>query len=101
MKWINNGIEYKRGNHEFLIAKFDDYDVWFVTRANIITQQSQKKGFKELGEYLEAEKIEVMKMYDDNDEWAKNNIVVYDRNCEGEYSFYNLNEDGSMKKIAF
>ena len=39
MKWINNGIKYKRGNHQFLIAKYDDVDVWFVTRANVITQQ--------------------------------------------------------------
>lgn len=99
MKWINNGIEYKRGNHEFLIAKYDDVDVWFVTRANIITQQAQKSGFRKLGEYLEAKKVEVMKMYDDNDEWAQENIVVYDTDCDGNYKFYNLNEDGSMSLI--
>lgn len=99
MKWINNGIEYKRGNHEFLIAKYDDVDVWFVTRANIITQQAQKSGFRKLGEYLKAEKVEVMKMYDNNDEWTQENIVVYDVDYEGNYKFYNLNEDGSMNKI--
>ena len=99
MKWIHNGIQYKRGCHEFLIAKYDDVDVWFVTRANIATQQTQRAMFKELGEYMGAEKCEVLPMYDDKDEWTKENIVVFDRNSEGKYLFWELFEDGSMRKI--
>ena len=40
-----------------------------------------------------------MKMYDDNDGWAQENIVVYDVDNEGNYKFYSLNENGSMKRI--
>lgn len=100
MKWIHNGIKYERGNHEFLIAQYDDVDVWFTVRANIATQQTQKALFKKLGEHFEASKIEVLPMYDDNDEWTKENIVVFDFiSLNGEYRFWKLHEDGSMEKI--
>ena len=99
MKWIHNGVKYERGNHEFLIAKFDDTDVWFTVRANIATQQTQKSLFKRLGEYLEASKCEVLPMYGADDEWAKENIVVFDFMSSGNCLFWNLNEDGSMVKI--
>ena len=99
MKWINNGIKYERGNHEFLIAKYDDTEVWFTVRANIITQQSQKSLFKRLGEYLGANKCEVLPMYNDEGEWVKGDIVVFDFMSSGECRFWNLNDDGSMEKI--
>ena len=100
MKWINNGVKYERGNHEFLIAKYDETDVWFTVRANIATQQTQKALFKRLGEYIGASKCEVLPMYDDNDNWTKGNIVVFDFMSSGECRFWRLNEDGSMIKIA-
>ena len=99
MKWIHNGVKYERGNHEFLIAKYDDVDVWFTVRANIITQQSQKSNFKRLGEYLEANKIEVLPMYNEKDEWTKENIVVFDFHSSGECMFWTLQEDGGMIRI--
>lgn len=100
MKWIHNGVKYERGNHEFLIAKFDDTDVWFTVRANICTQQTQKSLFKKLGEYFEASKCEVLPMYDENDNWIRENIVVFQFVSSGECLFWNLCEDGSMEKIA-
>lgn len=98
MKWIKNGIEFKRGNYEVLIAKFDDTPVWFTLRA-MATQQSQKGRFKQLGEMFEASRCEVKLMYNDADEWTEENIVVVDFMYSGECKFYNLNEDGSMNLI--
>lgn len=95
MKWINNGVTYKRGNYECLIAKFDDAPVWFTPRATQ-TQQTQKSNFKRLGELLDANKCEVKPMYNDSDEWTEENIVVFDFMYSGECKFYHLNEDGSM-----
>lgn len=95
MKWNNNGIQYKRGCYECLIARYDESSVWFTPRAQQ-TQQSQKSNFKRLGELLEASKCEVMPMYDDNDEWTQNSIVVFDFHYSGECKFYSLLEDGRM-----
>lgn len=98
MKWINNGVAYKRGCYESLIAKFDDTPVWFTTNA-IQTQQSMKFNFKRLGELFEANKCEVKPMYNESDEWTEENIVVFDFMYSGECKFYHLNEDGSMVLI--
>lgn len=99
MKWIHNGVKYERGNHEFLIAKYDDAEVWFTVRADIITQQSQKALFKKLGEYMGANKVEILPMYNDTGEWTKEHIVVFDFRSSGECMFWWLREDGAMKKI--
>lgn len=99
MKWTHNGIRYERGNHEFLIAKFDDTELWFAVRANIATQQTLRSLFKRLGEYFNANKCEVLPMYDDHDEWSKEPIVVFDFMSSGECRFWSLAQDGSMKEI--
>lgn len=98
MKWNNNGIQYKRGCYECLIAKYDESPIWFTPRAQQ-TQQSQKSNFKRLGELLEASKVEVMPMYGDDDEWTQETIVVFDFMYSGECKFYALREDGAMMPI--
>lgn len=100
MKWIHNGVKYERGNHEFLIASFDGVDVWFTVRANIATQQTQKSLFKRLGDYIGASMCEVLPMYNKNEEWTKENIVVFDFLSSGKCLFWKLYEDGKMDKIA-
>ena len=39
-------------------------------------------------------------MYDENDNWIRENIVVFQFMSSGECLFWNLCEDGSMEKIA-
>lgn len=41
MKWNHNGITYRRGCYETLIAQYDGKGVWFVNRG-LMTQQTMK-----------------------------------------------------------
>ena len=98
MKWNHNGITYRHGCYECLIARYDDTETWFTPRAQQ-TQQSAKSNFKRLGELFEAKKCEVQLMYNDSDEWTHDNIIVFDFMYSGECRFYHLNENGSMVRI--
>lgn len=100
MKWINNGIQYKRGCYECLIAQFNHCGCWFTLRA-MATQQTQKSDFKRLAEYLEDEitVCEVKKLYDDNDNFTvdESEIIVFDFHYDGSCHFYTL--DGEKLSV--
>lgn len=86
MKWENNGITYKRGNYEVLVARYDDSDFWFMPRA-LMTQQRAKHRFLELGKAIGAKRVEVREVGD-----AKvitNDIVVFDE-WRGTFKFWNF-----------
>lgn len=99
MKWMTNGVMFRRGCYECLIARFDDTPAWYTTRA-MQTQQSQKSNFKRLGELLGAAKCEVKLMYNEDDTWTEENILVFDFRSSGECKFYTLHEDGSMEPVS-
>lgn len=99
MKWMTNGVAFRCGCYECLIARFDDTPTWYTPRA-MQTQQSQKSNFKRLGELLGAAKCEVKPMYNEDDTWTEENILVFDFRSSGECKFYTLNEDGSMVPLT-
>ena len=97
MKWINKeGVKFNRGDYEGLMAKFDNWDVWFCMRA-MATQQTQKSAFKSLGEYLGATSCEVRYMWDEEGNARENNVVAF-MSCTTEYLFYVDTPDG-LKRI--
>ena len=99
MKWNHNGIKYRRGCYEVLIAQFDGKGSWFVNRA-MQTQQSMKANFKRLGEFLGASSVEVKKLYDDDDNITETNVIIADRHYDGRYRFYWADHDGNWNLIT-
>lgn len=94
MKWIKNGIEFKRGDYFCLIAKYDTRPEWFAVRA-AATQQTQKADFKRLGEYLGASVVEVKEAYDDDEKPVENGVILFDdmRAYGGGFTFWESNEE--------
>ncbi|RGD22780.1 hypothetical protein DW651_03040 [Subdoligranulum sp. AM23-21AC] len=86
MKWNKNGIKFLRGCHEVLIAQYDGKGPWYCN-IPIMTQQSMKTCFKELGEYLEAESVEVKYLYDEDDTPTENETMDFMRKYDGTYIF--------------
>ena len=76
MKWITNGIEFRRGCHECLIARYDGAGCWWALGA-IATQQTMKAEFKRLGEYLGASRCEVKKLYDEDDDQTEWDVASF------------------------
>jgi len=76
MKWKTNGIQFRRGCHECLIAQFDRTGVWWSLGA-IATQQTMKSEFKRLGEYLGATQCEVKELYGDDNNEVEQNVVSF------------------------
>lgn len=95
MKWIKNGIEFKRGDYFCLIAKYDTRPEWFALRA-MATQQTQKQRFKELGEYLKANVVEVKEAYDEEETLTEKNIILFDNMAAygGGFQFWHTNDEG-------
>lgn len=94
MKWIKNGIEFKRGDYVCLIAKYDTRPEWFAVRATA-TQQTQKSNFKDLGEYLNAGVVEVKEAYDDDENPVEKNVLLFDNKKAygGGFSFWLTNDE--------
>lgn len=94
MKWIKNGIEFKRGDYFCLIAKYDTRPEWFAVRA-MATQQTQKANFKELGEYLNAGTVEVKEAYGDDEKPVEKNVILFDnmRGYGGGFQFWHTNDE--------
>lgn len=94
MKWIKNGIEFKRGDYIALIAKFDTRPEWFAVRATA-TQQTQKANFKALGEYFGATVVEVKEAYDDDEKPVEKGVILFDNMSaySGGFKFWESNEE--------
>lgn len=92
-------MTFRRGCYECLIVRFDDTSPWYTPRA-MQTQQSQRSHFRRLGELLGAAKCEVKPMYNEEDFWTEENIMVFDFRSSGECKFYTLHEDGSMEPVS-
>lgn len=86
MKWNNNGITYRRGCYEVLIAQYDGKGAWYCNAA-MMTQQSMKACFKALGEYLGANTVEVKYLYDDNDAPTEATTTDFMKKYDGTYMF--------------
>lgn len=86
MKWNNNGIAYRRGCYEPLIAQFDGKGHWYCNTA-LMTQQTMKSFFKELGEHLGAERIEVKPLWDENDNPTVTETMDFMKKYDGSYTF--------------
>lgn len=105
MKWIKNDVKFERGNHECLIAQYDNNGTWYMNRA-MQTQQSMKRNFKMFGEFLGASVCEVKRYWnDDDDEAAENDIVIIDgRGFDGEkcekYVLWREREDESLERVG-
>ena len=94
MKWIKNGIEFKRGDYFCLIAKYDTRPEWFAVRASA-TQQTQKANFKALGEYLNAGAVEIKEACDDDERPVENGVILFDNKSaySGGFSFWKTNDE--------
>lgn len=99
MKWIKNGVEFRRGDYFCLIAKYDTRPEWFTVRA-MATQQTQKHNFKALGEYLGASVIEVKEAYDEDDKLVEKDIILFDNMAGygGGFQFWHANDE--MERIG-
>lgn len=96
MKWIKNGIEFKRGDYFCLIARYDTRPEWFVVREAVIglaTQQTQRGYFKALGEYLNANTVEVKGAYDDDERPVEKNVIAVERTYGGDLVFWATNDE--------
>ena len=94
MKWNHNGVTYRRGCYEGLIARYDGKGAWFCNRG-LMTQQTMKACFKRLGEYLGASSVEVKPMWNEDDDCTtETNIVVVDRMSDGSYKVYREPQEG-------
>lgn len=76
MKWITNGIEFRRGCDESLIARYDGAGCWWELGA-LTTQQTMKAEFRRLGKYLGASRCEVKKRYDEDYNQMEFDIVYF------------------------
>ena len=86
MKWKHNGIMYRRGCYEILIAQYDGQGPWYANDPQM-TQQSMRSCFKMLGEHLNAQSVEVKPLYDEDDNPTETKICVFMRYYSGEYRF--------------
>lgn len=102
MKWITNGVKFKRGDYFCLIAKYDTRPEWFAVRA-MATQQSQKVNFKALGEFLNANVIEVKEAYDDNENPTEKNVILFDdkKAYGGGFQFWYTNDEMELTGEKF
>ena len=66
-KWITNGVSFARGNHQPLIAKFDNSKMW-LDLAACCTTQTFKDRIKSLAEAYGAKVIEVKPMWNEKEE---------------------------------
>lgn len=89
MKWNHNGITYRRGCYEVLAAQYDGKGPWYVNDHQM-TQQSMKSCFKKLGEYLNAQSVEVKPLYGEDDNATETEICVFMRYYDGRYRFRNV-----------
>lgn len=87
MKWNHNGITYRRGCYESLIAQYDGKGPWYAN-GPLMTQQSMKSCFKRLGDELNAQGVEVKPLYDDDDNATEIEIRVFTRLSDGLYRFH-------------
>lgn len=76
MKWNKNGIQFRRGCYETLIAQFDGCGNWW-TFGGMATQQTMRSMFKRLGEYFGASHCEVKALFDDNDLETEESVVYF------------------------
>lgn len=83
MKWKTNGIQFRRGCHECLIAQFNGCGCWWGLGA-MATQQTMKSEFKRLGDYLGATLCEVKELYDENDNETEQDVIYYRFNYLGQ-----------------
>ncbi len=88
MKWNHNGIAYRRGCYEALIAQYDGKGPWYSTGDSIMTQQTMKSYFKLLGKHLNAKSVEVKPLYDEDDNATVSEIRVFTRYYSGAYRFH-------------
>lgn len=86
MKWENNEVKFTRGDYEVILARFDDDCIWYMPRA-LMTQQSAKHLFRDLGKALDAKKVEVRKF--SNKKINKNDIRVVDE-WGGAFKFWDF-----------
>lgn len=86
MKWNHNGITYRRGCYETLIAQFDGKGPWYCNIPQM-TQQSMRSCFKALGEHMGAEKIEVKHLYDEDDAPTESETMDFMKRYDGSYIF--------------
>lgn len=86
MKWNHNGIMYRRGCYECLIAQYDGKGPWYANDC-LMTQQTMKSSFKRLGEHLGAQSIEVKPLYDEDDKPTEKTVCAFMRMYDGTYRF--------------
>lgn len=86
MKWNNNGITYRRGCYEVLIAQYDGKGCWYCN-IPMMTQQSMKLRFKQLGEHLGAKSVEIKPLYDENEEPTESITTDFEVKYDGTYFF--------------
>lgn len=99
MKWNNNGIAYRRGCHEVLVAQYDGKGPWYCN-IPMMTQQTMKSCFKALGEWLGAERVEVKPLYDENGNPTERVTKDFMKRYDGSYIFRDgwVTEDGVMEE---
>ena len=88
MKWITNGVSFRRGNWETLIAKFDNSKMWLAVGA-CCTADTFKASIRRLAQSYGASTVEVKPLWDENDRPTepRENVVSFKLLSEG-YWFY-------------
>lgn len=86
MKWNHNGITYRRGCYEALIAQFDEKGPWYCS-IPMATQRTMRSCFKELGEYLGAESVEVKHLWEEDGTPTEKETRDFMQRYDGTYIF--------------
>ena len=86
MKWNHSGITYRRGCYEVLVARYDGKGPWYANDCTM-TQQSMRACFKRLGEHLNAQSVEVKRLYDEDDKPTEPMICAFIKFSDDTYRF--------------
>ena len=102
MKWnIEEGISFEPGNRDPLAAAYNGTDLYFMSDKNTdvkkISHQAQKKMFRELGQYFNADSITVKRLSNNEFNYP---VIVFHKPKNGEYVFCYVDENKQIHKIT-
>jgi hypothetical protein len=87
LKWNCEGVNFSRGNHEPLIAKFDNSKVW-LNPTSMMTTQAFKSSIRRLAQAYGANSVTVKPFFSDNGVQTETQLVDYINLSPG-YKFRN------------
>lgn len=73
IKWITNGVSFRRGNYEPLIARFDNTRCWLSYNA-CTTASGFRAVIRKLADEYGAKMVEIKYLYDEDDNVTEDDI---------------------------